>query len=108
METFFSKRHLRFCESVSSLYFLQCIISETKSDPMSQKHYFIVKLLYNIIIFSFKYSLRRIILYNHSVPIYHMNLHKTPVDINTCTLKGLRGFVWVFLCVVCFVLVWFF
>lgn len=59
-----------------------------------------MKLLYNIIIFNFKYSLRTIILYSDSVPIYRMNLCKTPIGINICTLKDLRGFIWVFLCVV--------
>lgn len=83
--------------------FFQCTVSETKGDPMSQKqnayilkntsetkvvmHFCDVTLEYSSIIFSFKYSLGTITLYNHNVPIHHMNLHKTPVDINTCTLK---------------------
>lgn len=97
--------------------FFQGVISETESDPShkSKMHIVwkifrkqrwlccVVELLSNIIIFSFKYSLRRIVLY-YSVPIYHMNLCKTHVDIDTFTLKNFRDLVWVFLhgvCVVC-------
>lgn len=63
-----------------------CIMKNT-SEPKVVTHFCEITLEYSSIIFSFKYSLRRIILYSHNVPVHHMNLCEIPVDMNTCTLK---------------------